>query len=226
MRKSIYLAVAVVALCAVAVIGQDDSEMRIRKALEGRQMLVKMDLPAVDAGVPMIFNNANVGYDEANYKKLLKQYGAAITKGNRVRITGVRISNQGIEIDLDGGGSPGRDWLVGSIKLVEPTPLAKSDREMELEHQLQGETSSSAQAYLRTEIEYEQQSRMAQDMRNREAFQRMSSLRSKYIEENRKNWGSKLIIVVKSSAPNVMMRDMVKSLAKYVELLPRETNIQ
>jgi hypothetical protein len=202
---------------------QDEGEKLIRKALEGRQILVKMDLPAVETGIPMVFDDTNITFDEANYKKLLKEYGVGTAKGTRARITAVRVSNRGIEIDLDGGGSPQRDWLVGNVTLVGPTPLGKSDHEQDLERQLQNETRAPAIELLRNELELERQSRIAQDVRNQEAFQRVASLRSKYIEENRKNWGSKLIIVIRSRKPNVLMRDMVKSLAQYAELLPRET---
>lgn len=223
MRKNSYLIAVAMVLCVSSVIAQDEGEKLIKKALEGRQVLVKMDLPAVETGIPMVFDDTNITFDEANYKRLLKEYGVGTAKGMRARITGVRVTKQGIEIDLDGGGSPQRDWMVGGVTLVMPTPLAKSDREQELEQQLRMETNVVAQEYLRNEIEFERQARVSQDQRNQEAFQRVANFRSKYIEENRKNWGSKLIIFIRSRKPNVLMRDMVKSLAQYAELLPRET---
>ncbi len=223
MRTKSYLVAVLVALCVSTVVAQDEGEKLIRKALEGRQILVKMDMPAVETGIPMVFDDTNITFDEANYKKLLKEYGVGTPKGTKARITGVRVSSRGIELDLDGGGSPQRDWLVGGVTLTAPVPLNKSDREMDLEQQLRAETRVIAQEYLRNEIELERQSRIAQDMRNQEAFQRVATLRSKYIEENRKNWGSKLIIVIRSRKPTVLMRDMVKSLNQYAELLPRET---
>src|SRR5687768_16010762 len=111
MQRTLYLIVAVVMTCTLGVLGQDDGELRIKKALEGRMMLVKMDLPAIDLGIDMVFDDAEVSFDEANYKRLLKEYGVALKKGTRARVTGVRITRKGIEIDLDGGGSPGRDWV-------------------------------------------------------------------------------------------------------------------
>ncbi len=220
MRRYLYLVVTIVAACAQGVVGQDDGAQPIRKALEGRLVLVKMDLPAIVTGVEMIFNDANVSFDQVNYNKMVKEYGVSLKKGVRSKITGVRISSKGIELDLDGGGSPGRDWLVGNLKLTEPLPLAKSDREVDLERQAMSETASTTS--LRSELEYERQQRLAQDERNRTAFERVARLRSEYIEENRNKWGSKLIIVVRSRKESVTMRDMVKSLARYVELLPRE----
>ena len=67
---------------------------------------------------------------------------------------------------------------------------------------------------------------MTQDAKNQESYQQMQRMHSKYIEANRKDWGSKIIVLVRSRKPSVKMRDLVQSLAKYVELLPRETATQ
>src|SRR5207253_2800088 len=114
----------------------------------------------------------------------------------------------------------GRDWMVGGMQLVEPAPLPKSDREMAIERQIQSDPVGAG--YLRSELDYERQRRIVQDDRNMEAYKRVQGLRSEYIEKNRKNWGSKVIIVVRSRQGSIKMRDMEKALAKYVELLPSE----
>lgn len=223
MRRSLYVIAAAIAALSTNASAQDDTEQRIRKALEGRPVLVKMDMPAIETGVEMVFNDAEVSFDQASYNKQIKEFGVSLKKGHRARITGVRISARGIEIDLDGGGSPGRDWLVGDLRLVEPAPVAKSERELELERLLSAEPIGSPASFLRTELDYERQRRLSQDDRNWIAFDRVSRVRTNYIEENRKNWGARLIIVVRSRKESVTMRDMVKSLARYAELLPRET---
>jgi hypothetical protein len=226
MRNTLCLFVVIIAACAHGLVGQDDGEQRFKKALEGRHVLIKMDLPAIDTGVELFIDNTDVSFNATTYNSLLKEYGVAVKKGGRSRITDVRISGKGIEIDLDGGGLPGPDWIVGELRLVEPAPLNKSDREVELERQIQTESNMGTASFLRSEIEYERQRRITQDERNRQAFERVARLRSQYIEENRKNWGSKLIIVVRSRKVSVTMRDMVRSLAKYVELLPSEKPAQ
>lgn len=222
MRRTFCLIALVLAACAQVAIGQDDSEPRMQKALEGRRVLVKMDLPAIDTGVDLFIDNTEVSYNAASYSQLMKDYGVSVKKGTRSRITGVRITGKGIEIDLDGGGLPGPDWVVGNLRLVEPIPQAKSDREQELERQLQSETNPGTAGFLRNEIEYERQRRFSQDERNRQQFERVSRLRNEYITENRKSWGSKVTVIVRSTKDTITMRDMVRTLAKYVELLPSE----
>src|SRR3954447_12836425 len=110
MRRTAYLtALVVVAVCASGAVGQEKGEDLIKKALEGRQVLVKMDLPAVDSGLTFTFDDANVSFDEAAYNTLVHDYGTALAKGTRATITHVRVTRRGIEIDLNGGGSPSRE---------------------------------------------------------------------------------------------------------------------
>lgn len=222
MRRFVPLIVAILAICTQAAFSQDSGDDPIKKALLGRLVLVKMDLPAINSGIDFVMDNTDVSYNTAKCNSLVKEYGVAVKNGTRARITDVRISNRGIELDLDGGGLPGRDWVVGSLKLVEPEPLARSNREAELERQVLSDTNSSQAAHLRGELDYERQRRLAQDERNREAFRRADSLRRQYIDENRTKWGSKIVVVVRARKESVKMRDMVKALAKYVELLPSE----
>lgn len=221
MRKNLVFLAAILAAYTVTLQAQDESELRIKKALEGRQVLVKMDMPAVENGVEMLFDDAEVTFDQANYNKLVKEYGVALKKGHKARVTAVRITRKGIEIDLDGGGSPSRDWVVGGLRLVEPSPVPKSDREVDLERQVMNE-SNSASSFARNELDQERHQRMTLDERNRQSYERISGVRNQYIEENRKNWGSKIVIVVRSNKKNTMLGEMSKSLAKYCELLPRE----
>jgi hypothetical protein len=226
MRRYVFLTTITLALCASVIAQQDSGEQLIKKALEGREVLVKMDLPAVETGITMTFDDAKVSYDEAAYKKLIREYGPAISSGTRARITEVRVSGRGIEIDLNGGGSPERDWFVGNVRLEAPVPLPRSDREIQLERQIQSETNPSIISSMRNDLDSLRAARINQDAQNQQEFQRLSRLRRDYIDANRKNWGSKIIVVVRSRKSDVKMRDMVQSLAKYIEFLPRETATQ
>jgi len=223
MLRNVFLTTLALAVCASVAAAQDAGEQMIKKALEGREVIVKMDLPAVETGITMTLDDTKVSYDDATYKRLIKEYGSAIAKGTRARITEVRVSGRGIEIDLNGGGSPERDWFVGNVRLENPAPLPRSNREIDLERQIQTESNPVTLNSLRNELESERSARIAQDAQNQAEYQRVSSLRSQYIEANRKTWGSKIIVVIRSRKSGVKMRDMVQSLGQYVELLPRDT---
>src|SRR5690348_16437886 len=115
MLTKINLILTVILICAAYAVAQEDGEQRLRRALEGRQVLLKMDMPAIDTGVVMIFDDTKITFDDAAYSRMLKEYGPSIKKGTKARITGVRLAKGGVELDLDGGGSPSRDWLVGNF---------------------------------------------------------------------------------------------------------------
>ena len=223
MRRNLFLTAVALLLCSAFVAAQapDNGEDLIRKALQGREVLLKMDLPAVDTGITMTFDDTKVSFDKANYDRLLKEYGPALAKDTRAKITDVRVSSHGIEIDLNGGGLPQRDWLVGGMRLENPGSLPKSNREVDLERQIQTESYPTVLSSLRSDLESERSARIAQDAQNQAEFNRVSQLRADYIDTNRKNWGSKIIVVIRSRKQGVKMRDMVQSLAQYVELLPR-----
>ncbi len=221
--RNFLIAVLTMAACSQFAIGQEATpEDRIKRSLEGRQMLIKMDMPAADVGLDIFVDNTAVSVDQEKYKRLIRENGVALKEGSRPRITAVRFAGGGIELDLDGGGSPSRDWVVGRVALNAPAPVAKSDREIELERRLQDERNNSVIAFLRTELDAERTRRVEQDERNLSAFSRAVRLRTEYIDENRKNWGSKLRIIIRSRNESVPLRDVVKALGKYAELLPRE----
>ncbi len=221
--RNFLIAIFTVAACSHLAYSQETPEDRIKRSLEGRQMLIKMDMPATDVGIDVFVEDTVLTIDQDKYNKLIRENGVAIKQGSRPRITAVRFAGGGIELDLDGGGSPSLDWVVGGVVLSAPTPVAKSDREVELERRLQNESNPATISFLRNDLESERLRRVDQDQRNHEAFGRASNLRSEYIAENRKKWGSKLRIIIRSRKESVPLRDIVTALGKYAELLPRET---
>jgi hypothetical protein len=104
MRIPVLLAGALVAATAVAarpVYAQD--EAHLRKALEGRRITVKLDMPATQEGVDVFpGSNRPVNFDEVG--KRMKKEGVAIKDGESARITKVKVKNDHIEVQLNGGG--------------------------------------------------------------------------------------------------------------------------
>jgi hypothetical protein len=221
MRKFV-LGFSVLLAVAASALAQD-IEARLKQALEGRLVLVKMDLPASEQGLHIVFDDVDAKIDDARHRSLIKQVGPAIKSGTRARITGVRLTNNVLTIELDGGGSPSPDMIAGRFRLTAPALTAKSEREMELERQLQNETNRNTISFLQNELELERQRRVEQDNRNQAAFARALKLREDHIAENRKAWGSRLNIVIRSKKDPLPFREMARSLSKYAELLPRET---
>ena len=101
----------------------------LKAALEGREVTVLMDMPATSAGVDLYLQR-EPDIDAASYGLRLKQTGTAIHRGDRVRLTLVKVNKKNIELQLAGGGYGTRGDDTG---LVVPAYAATSTREKDLE---------------------------------------------------------------------------------------------
>jgi hypothetical protein len=94
-------ALVVTVIAARPIHAQD--EAHLRKALEGKRVTVKMDMPATQEGVDVFPGSSRpVNYDDVG--KRMKKEGVAIKDGEAVRITKVKVKNDHVEIQLNGGG--------------------------------------------------------------------------------------------------------------------------
>ena len=103
MRRSLLLsgAMVVAALMAAPLHAQD--EAHLKKALEGKRITLKMDMPATSEGVDVYPGSGRaVDYDKVG--KRMKKHGVAIKDGEAARITKIKVKQDLIEVQLNGGG--------------------------------------------------------------------------------------------------------------------------
>jgi hypothetical protein len=220
MKRSLVLIIALLALCS-GLSAQANADDPLKRALSGRQVLVKIDMPATELGTDVIVDKNEALVDTGKHRKLVTENGVAIANGTKARITGVQYLKNGLAIELDGGGSPSLDWVVAGLRLTEPVPISKSNRELDLERMLSTERDASVLNSIRNDLDYERQRRVSQDERNLQAFEEARRLRHRYISENRKNWGSRVNIMFRSKE-SIPLPELAKTVSKYIELLPRE----
>jgi hypothetical protein len=102
MRLAILLTGALVVTAAVSPLHAQD-EARLRKALEGKRITLKMDMPATSAGVDVYPGSGRpVDYDKVG--KRMKKEGIALRDGEAARITKIKVKDDLIEVQLNGGG--------------------------------------------------------------------------------------------------------------------------
>jgi hypothetical protein len=113
MRLSVFLTGALVLATALPLHAQD--EARLRKALEGKRITLKMDMPATSEGVDVYPGSSHaVDYDKVG--KRMKKTGVALKDGDAARITKVKVKNDLIEIQLNGGGYGTFGDVLGGLK--------------------------------------------------------------------------------------------------------------
>jgi hypothetical protein len=110
----------------IAASAAAQSEDKLQAAFEGKQVVVKIDMPASSSGVD-VQAQRNSALKAEEYYRELQRYGTAITKGTSIIVTKVKVQDKYIEFQLGGGGAGG--WNSGPNYI----PLRKSAREVELE---------------------------------------------------------------------------------------------
>ncbi len=115
MRLAILLTGALVLVSATALPLHAQDEARLRKALEGKRITLKMDMPATSEGVDVYPGSGRaVDYDKVG--KRMKKHGVAIKDGEGARITKVKVKEDLIEIQLNGGGYGTFGDALGTLK--------------------------------------------------------------------------------------------------------------
>jgi hypothetical protein len=90
-------------MSVVAVPAHAQDEARLRKALEGKRITLKMEMPATSQGVD-VFPGTSRPVDYEKVGKRLKSEGIALKDGDAARITRVKVKGELIEVQLNGGG--------------------------------------------------------------------------------------------------------------------------
>ncbi len=136
------LALTFLALPAAAA----DEDEALRRGLEGRFVVVDVDLPATERGLDLRFDKPEP-FNQGEHSGRLRQYDVAIRRGDEVQVSRVRLKGDHIEFQLEGGGF---DWATQSTtRSFTATP--KSSREKELDRLIKSETDRSRKDDLEDE---------------------------------------------------------------------------
>ena len=89
-------------LLAQPVLAQ--SEEALRRAFEGKTVVVKIDMPATERGIDLYPRGQRILNFE-DYSGRVKDHGIALRSGTPVMVTKVKVKDDLIEFQLGGGGS-------------------------------------------------------------------------------------------------------------------------
>ncbi len=190
---------------------------------EGKQVTVKLDMPATQKGVD-IYPDKSQPLDTKSYASRLKQFGIALRSGDTVVITKVKVkSDNNIEFQLGGGGyGTAGDTTDESVHFQ---PADKSSREKEIEQQLKTETDQDRRRSLSRELDDLRRDRERQDRRNRSAAESDAEARRDKIAAGRAQGGSRfnLRFVKRPSADPITPQTVMDALARYVAFPPENS---
>jgi len=204
-----------VCLVALAAPAYAQSEAELKNFFEGKNVRIKMDMPATQQGID-VYPDARRAVNFEEYSARLKSTGVAIRNGDSVLVTKVRIKDKLIEFQLAGGGyGTFGDDTNGSV-YTSSTP--KSNREKDLERLVKSETDAARKRGLQRELDDLRAERAREDLRNQAASATASEAKKTRIAENRVHSGSRFNIRYQNGVPPGLGPDgIMRALADYVE---------
>ncbi len=207
------LLVCLLALSAVPARAQ--SEPELKDFFEGKSVVVKLDMPASQAGID-VYPDARRAIDFAQYSARVKATGIAIRSGESVLVTKVRVKDKLIEFQLAGGGfGTFGDDTSSSVSVPS---ASKSNRERDLERLLKDETDRDQKRRLQRELDDLRNDREREDSRNRAAAATAEEAKKARIAITRLHSGSRFNIRYQEGVPRGLGPDgVMRALAEYVE---------
>ena len=204
--------------CVLPVSGQGDPSS-LEGYFTGKMVVARIDMPGTEKGVDLSFNKPSP-MDWKEYSSRLTAFGVAIHKGNTTRITKVVLKNDHIEFHLDGGGFGAFGDDTNST--VSATPVAKSQREKDLEKQVADAKDPKQKRDLQEDLDRQRSRRAHQDEENRNAAMVASQMKAQQVAEKRLRGGSRFNLRWKDSIPSDDRNPemVMKLLADYVDFDP------
>jgi hypothetical protein len=207
----------VATLCAALVASQAyaQSEAALKEYFEGKSVVVKMDMPATQAGID-VYADARRPLNFDEYSARLKSAGIALRSGDSVMVTKIRVKDKLIEFQLGGGGygTLGDDT---STSVYVPSE-GKSKREKDLERDIKNESDAARKKRMQTELDDLRREREREDRRNQAVATAAAEEKKQRIADQRLHAGSRFNVRYQNGVPpGLAAGDLMAALAEYVE---------
>lgn len=200
-------------LSAVSVSAQ--SETALKQYFEGREVVLKIDMPATKDGIN-VYTNKELQFDYSQYASRLRDHGVSIRKGDQIMITKVKIKGDHIEFQLGGGGY-GVSGDETDYVSVASTP--KYPQEYQLERRIREETDKNRRRRLQNELWYWQNLRYEQDRRNQAEAEVLREIKRERIAEKALRSGSRFNLHIDKNMDKSQITPewIMEALERYIE---------
>jgi hypothetical protein len=200
-------------LCLAAPMLLVAGESELRRAFQGRQVYVKIDMPGTHNGVDLHLDR-DEPMDWRQYSQRLKNFGVSISKGRPATVTGIVVKKDLIEFQLDGGGyGTFGDDTSTSVSTYVP----KSRYESDLERDIRRETDPNRKRRLEADLSRERSRRYAEERRLRAAAETANAIKRQEIMERRLRGGSRFNLRGIPGAFDVLPNQVADWLREYVD---------
>lgn len=178
---------------AVPVAAPDHASERSREALlkdifEGRRVTLRIDMPGTKDGVN-VHPESRRPLNVSRYRDDLRRYGVALRAGDSAIVTLVKVKDDLIEFQLDGGGFG--TFFDDTSTSVHIPLIGKTERERSLERRIKAESDRARRRQLERELD---DLRRWRDMENRRIMierERLSAYKAERVFAQRLHGGSR-----------------------------------
>jgi hypothetical protein len=195
------------------------SEDRLRAFFEGKTVRLKLDMPGSSEGVDVYPGGAQP-IDFPRHASRLKRFGTAYRRGEEVLVTKVKLKSDHIEFQLGGGGygTFGDD----TSPHVSVPVVSKSERERNLERDLQKTTDPDQRRRIREELDALRKRREREDARNQAEAAQAEQAKAANIRQRRIEGGSRFNLQYGSAVPGDALtpESVMLALSEYVDFSP------
>lgn len=190
------LLIPALALAASALRASDQDEAKLRAALEGKYVTVKLDMPASHKGIDLRFDREQP-FDVSENASRIREFDVAIREGDRVQVTHIKLKDDMIEFHLAGGGF---NWT--SDKTTQSfSSTSKSSRESDLEKRIKNETDRQRKREMQDELDDLRRQRERRDDRRRREVEEYNREASERDRQKSLRSGSRFNLRFKKNVP-------------------------
>ena len=194
MNSRFPISFALVVFLAAQAQGQE--EVALKNAFMGRQVALRVDMPASHKGVDLHFDR-EVAFDLKENSDRIREHDAALQQGDVIQVTYIKVKGDLIEFHLGGGGF---NWFTDTTT-KSTTSSSKTVREQDLEKEIKNETDRDRRRRLERDLEDLRRDRQARDERaNRDVEEYNQRARERDLDRALKS-GSRFNLRFKKSVP-------------------------
>lgn len=215
----IVLTALAAALFSSPVLGQD--ETALRKAFEGKRVIVKIDMPATSAGVD-VWPGRDIPVEFPKVAELIKANGVAIRAGDEQMITKVHLVKNNIEFQLGGGGYGTFADLLSSPYQAPAIHRGETQEERDLKTRIAATTDSRTKRDLERRLSDLQRQRQADNASAQAQVSQANRAADAEVRERRLAAGSRFNLRWSKGVPEEARTTeaIMAALAEYVDFSP------
>jgi hypothetical protein len=205
-----------IALSIPTLTANAQSEMALRRAFEGKTVVLRIDMPGTSGGVNLT-PGAWIPVNFSEVADRLKRYGTAIRIGETVMVTKVKVKNDLIEFHLGGGGYGTFGDNTGST--ASHTNVEETQAEKALADSIQHTSSVGRKARMQRDLDQLRATRQRENDRAAAEAAQAAEARESNLRNRRIEGGSRFNIRFRHGIPsNALTPEGIRAiLGEYVD---------